>query len=57
MTYHCLWCNNDILDFQEARTFLSKTIHNACWVKLVREFKREYGIDLNVRHRQESVEK
>ncbi len=46
MTYRCLWCHNDIMDWKEAGRFLSKVIHIKCYVKLRRELKKEHGFEL-----------
>lgn len=47
MSYRCLWCHCDIMNFKDARVFLKKSIHNDCFKKLAREFKKQFGIDLN----------
>ena len=46
MTYRCLWCHYDIHTWKEAGRFLSKVIHISCYVKLRREFNKEYGFAL-----------
>ena len=55
MTYRCCWCHADIMDFQHATTFLSKTIHLKCMIKLRREFKKEYEFVIPMKEKEKNA--